>query len=461
MKIGIISINAHTKVLNFASPLHSYAFWSFLNEHGIESEIIDYKPVYYGKFDPRHPLFYYIDHPRADAKEQQRTLKKWKNLFWEREKRYDRFEEFINKYYVKTNICYTAKSMETKDPGYDCYICATDVIWKWNPNNGFDKGFLLACKCMEGKHKIAYAASRGATTFSPEQEQQFQSYINDIDFISVREKSLQEYCQKLTDKPVTHVLDPVFLKDRKFYEQLAIPPKERGYVLIYVVMEKAKSLVTTAVNFAKKHNLKVIELGEDLENRTIPKGTSHDVIYDIGIEEWLGYIQHADYIFTNSFHACCFSVIFQKEFWAGKRSGDKIDSILKLMDLENRRVGTDCEDGAFTYQPIPWERVYALYDQYRRDSEEFILHAIHACEQTPKPQMAGSHAATAGIRKTADSPSETTAAYEQSNTVSSKGGTAANASQANTAVSPNAAQTDGTKKKSTLWHKLKDMLQNP
>ena len=26
MKIGIISINAHTKVLNFASLLHSYAF---------------------------------------------------------------------------------------------------------------------------------------------------------------------------------------------------------------------------------------------------------------------------------------------------------------------------------------------------------------------------------------------------------------------------------------------------
>lgn len=444
MKIGIISINAHTKVLNFASPLHSYAFWSFLKEHGIESEIIDYKPVYYGKFDPRHPLFYYIDHPRADAKEQQRTLKKWKNLFWEREKRYDRFEEFINKYYVKTNTCYTAKSMETKDPGYDCYICATDVIWKWNPNNGFDKGFLLACKCMQGKHKIAYAASRGATTYSPEQAQQFQSYINDMDFISVREKSLQDYCKQLTDKPVTHVLDPVFLKDRKFYEQLATPPKEQGYVLIYVVMEKAKSLVTTAVNFAKKHNLKVIELGEDLENRTIPKGTSHDVIYDIGIEEWLGYIQHADYIFTNSFHACCFSIIFQKEFWAGKRSGDKIDSILQLMDLTNRRVGTDCEDGAFHYEPIDWDHVYALYKQYYHDSEEFILHAIHECEKNPKPQI------------TDNSDEAIVSAHTQEPSVDTNP-----SSQMQTSASTSASSIDSAKKKSNLWHKLKDILQNP
>jgi len=50
MNIGIISINAHTKVLNFASPLHSYAFQKFLEMHGYEDTvIIDYKPVYYGK----------------------------------------------------------------------------------------------------------------------------------------------------------------------------------------------------------------------------------------------------------------------------------------------------------------------------------------------------------------------------------------------------------------------------
>ena len=36
MKIGIISINAHTKVLNFASPLHSYAFQQFLKMHGYD-----------------------------------------------------------------------------------------------------------------------------------------------------------------------------------------------------------------------------------------------------------------------------------------------------------------------------------------------------------------------------------------------------------------------------------------
>lgn len=384
MKIGIISINAHTKVLNFASPLHTYAFWSFLKDNGIDSTIIDYKPVYYGKYDPRHPLFYYVDHPMSDAAKQKHALKKWKNLFYEREIRYDRFEDFINTYYVKTDTCYTAKSMETEDPGFDCYICATDVIWKWNPNNGFDKGFLLACKCMEGKHKIAYAASRGATTYTPEQGEEFQSYLDDIDHISVREKSLQEYCQTLTDKKVTHVLDPVFLQNRKFYEDLAIDPPSSGYVLLYTVMEKNKSLVTTAVNFALEHGLQIIELSEDLEDRKIPKGTTHEVIYDIGIEEWLGYMKNAAYIFTNSFHACCFSIIFQKEFLAGKRAGDKIDSVLSMMELSDRRIGSEYEDGKFDPAPIQWDKVNKLYEQYYQTSKDFILSAIHDCETNPK-----------------------------------------------------------------------------
>ena len=63
MKIGIISINAHTKTLNFACPLHTYAFQQFLLANGIESTIIDYMPVYYPKsYNPEYPLHWYLSH---------------------------------------------------------------------------------------------------------------------------------------------------------------------------------------------------------------------------------------------------------------------------------------------------------------------------------------------------------------------------------------------------------------
>lgn len=382
MKIGIISINAHTKVLNFASPLHSYAFQKFLKDHGIESTIIDYKPIYYRKFDARHPLHFYEAHPRRKPEVQERLIKKWTELFDEREYRFDRFEEFIQKYYHKTEKCYTARKLDKKDPGFDCYICVTDVIWKAS-KRGFDRGFFLACKQMEGKKKIAYAASRGPGEYTAEQAKEFFDYISDIDYISVREKSLQQYIQANSDLPVTHVLDPVFLQEKEFYHNLAIQPEKKGYVLIYVVMERAKDLIKTAVRFAELHNLEVIELGENLEDANIPAGTHHEVLYGLGVEEWLGYMQNASYIFTNSFHACCFSIILGKQFFVGNRAGDKIDSVLEMFQLSDRRIIGVAPKKAAQMPDIAFKQVEALRQEYVQFSKDFILNAIHDMEQKP------------------------------------------------------------------------------
>lgn len=381
MKIGIISINAHTKVLNPASPLHTYVFWNFLQDNGIDATIIDYKPCYYGEMDVRHPLFYYAEYPRKDYGKEKKLLKKWKTLFYEREKRYDRFEEFIQKYYVKTEKCYTAATIEKEDPGFDCYICVTDVIWKYNPNNGFDRGFFLAADTFSGKKKIAYAASRGAKGYTHDQGMTFFDYISDIDYISVREKSLKEYIELNSDIPVSHVIDPVFLKEKEFYYNLAIRPEKKGYVLVYIAMERSVDLVKNAVAFAQERGLEVIELSEDFDDANIPEGTHHEVIYDIGVEEWLGYMENAAYIFTNSFHACCFSIIFGRQFYVGKRAGDKIDSLLEMFNLSWRRIPEYDIEHVDSIGDIDYEPVNALKNEYIKSSSKFILDAIHDLEK--------------------------------------------------------------------------------
>ncbi len=381
MKIAIISINAHTKVLNFASPLHSVAFQQFLEQNGIESTIIDYKPNYYGKFNVKYPLDYYKEHPESDPVLQQKQLVKWEALYDARAKRFDRFEEFIEKYYKKTKKCYTAKILDVEDPGFDCYICVTDVIWKCNKNAGFDKGFFLACKQMEGKKKIAYAASRGANAYTFDQETEFFNYISDIDYISVREKSLQNYIAKYSKLPVTHVLDPVFLQNKAYYEEMAILPKEKNYILIYLAMEKADALVRTAVEYAKNHGYSVIELSEYPDHVNLADGVDYKLVYDIGVEEWLGYMLNAEYIFTNSFHACCFSIIFEKQMFVGARAGDKIDSVLELFGLTNRRVKGFNPQRVEALEDTDFGPVRQLLEKYVKSSSDFILNAIHELEE--------------------------------------------------------------------------------
>lgn len=347
MKIAIISINIHTLVLNFASPLHTVCFQKFLKEHGYEATVIDYKPCYYPKnIDIAHPFYRLVKKPPKSHQKLLRETYKWLGFFYEREVRYKKFQEFAEKYFIKTDRCWTWRDLDKEDPGFDCYLCVTDIIWKWNKSAGFDKGFFLASKSMEGKKKIAYSASRGASTYPKEQEDLFLKYISDFDAISVREKSLKDYIDNLSNLNVEQVLDPVFFQKADFYRNMMVEPKnapKEDYILIYIVMDPADEMVRKAIKFAEKHGLRVIELSEEYSHKTYPEGTEHEVIYDIGVEEWLWYMNNAKYIFTNSFHACVLSIILHKQFFAGQRVGDKINSVLEIFGLSDRR--TLIEDG--------------------------------------------------------------------------------------------------------------------
>lgn len=380
MKIGIISINAHTKVLNFASPLHSYAFQQFLKQEGIDSVIVDYKPCYYGNSNPRMPLIQYLKHPIKNKKEQIKKLIHHGILFFPTIKRFDKIQEFIDTYYIKTEKCYTEELLDKEAiPGVDCFCCVTDVIWKQNPNKGFDRGFFLACKSMKDFSKISYAASRGATTYDEEHEKEFLSYIKELDAVSVRERSLKEYIETISDIKPRLVADPVFLHEKEFYlKHMKKPKNKRGYVLLYIVMNRADSLVKAAAEYAKARDLDLIELSEYYIDKKVSGYSRHKVIYGIGIEEWLGYIEGAEYIFTQSFHACCFSIIFEKPFSAGKRGGDKVDLLLETFELTNRKTAKAEEDSKQEEViDINWENVRNIKQKMVSESKEFLLEAIN------------------------------------------------------------------------------------
>lgn len=405
MKIGIISINMYSKGLNFACPLHTYAFQQFLLKNGIESTVINYKPIYYKNFDLKHPYDFYSKRyaviesgiPKTPEEEKinqekleylREKCEAWKPLYKEREIRYEKFQNFIEKNYIKTKACYDSDLLEVMDPGFDCYICATDVIWKSEPGFGYDRGFFLGSSCMENKWKIAYAGScntrKGETE---EEERQFFKYMSDIDRISVREASLKEYIESKSDRQVTLVMDPVLLHEKEFYEKMTVKPQEEHYLLLYYVMEQAKDTLSQAVKYAKAHNLKIVELTE----RSEKEGRLQDYEdvetiyhYDIGVEEWLGYIQYADCVFTNSFHACCFCALFEKKFFAGKRFGDKIDSVLDKLGLSGRRI--DAQSDLINHEPpeIDYAEVREKLSVWREESSEFILGAIHEMEGKQK-----------------------------------------------------------------------------
>ncbi len=400
MKIAIISINMYSKGLNFACPLHTYAFQQFLLKNGIETTILSYKPIYFDGFDMRHPYDYYAERVRLqkervvtteeerkhrDAKIAEYTKKRnsWKPLYADRELRYEKFQAFIDTRYQKTEFCYNSDLLEAKDPGFDCYICATDVIWKNQPGFGYDRGFFLASTAMENKWKIAYAASRGGyLAKSREEDEQFFHYLEDFDYLSVREDSLKEYVESNTGRQVSWVLDPVLLHERDFYDNIAIKPEEEGYLLLYYVAEKAADTIQQAVNYANAHHLKIVEITDvAVKNGRLKKYDVDYVFrYAIGIEEWIGYFQNAKCVFTNSFHACCLCMLFEKDFYVGSRRSDKVAGIMNAFGLGYRIINMETDLISQTPQAIDWVPVREILDRRRRESSSFILSALRDLE---------------------------------------------------------------------------------
>ena len=159
---------------------------------------------------------------------------------------------------------------------------------------------------MEGKQKISYAVSRGVPkAYTQEQKDLFFHSIEDIDHISVREQSLKEFIEENSDKEASVVLDPVMLHSKEFWHRISVKPEERGYVLLYYVMEQAADTIERAV-------------------------------------------EYADCIFTNSFHGCCYSILFEKLFYVGSRDGDKVTNILEIFGLQQLRMSKKgCVGGPF------------------------------------------------------------------------------------------------------------------
>ena len=368
MKIAIVSINAHTRSLNLACPVHSWAFQQFLFQHGIDNQILNYQPNYTHavSFSSREPYPFFekltawyekeVEDIEAqegfDPVERKRIRKLWKLtrmqrdgyavMGEERAARFDKKEEFVHKYLQMTDRVYTTADLELEDPGFDCYICASDVIWKFNEFDGFDLGFFLGSKAMDYKHKIAYAASRGVPYEYPDDQREFfVHYLKDFDAIAAREQSVADDVKRLVGKDAPVVLAPVLLHDAKFYEKVLVKPKEENYVLLYSPEERTKNTTLAAQEYCKKHGKLLVEISSFPLVGWLLKGkyeVDHVFRYDVGPDEWIGYFKYADHVFTNSFHAVCFSILFKKQFTVGSRAGDKVSHLLEMFGLTHRQI---------------------------------------------------------------------------------------------------------------------------
>ena len=166
---------------------------------------------------------------------------------------------------------------------------------------------------------------------------------------------------------------------KDFYEDLAKQPDyvpEQDFVVIYLAMNQNNKLVKLASDYAEKHGLELIELSEYPDDANFPEGTHHKVIYDIGPDEWLWYLFHSKINFTNSFHACCLSMICHQDFISGFRGGDKVDNVLNMFDLGFRKIHSDNVADLEDVPDIDFDAVDRKLEAFAKEGADFVLNAL-------------------------------------------------------------------------------------
>lgn len=329
MKIGIITFqNAH----NWGAILQLYALKTYLQDQGHNVKVINYiNPAIAKKYTKERK----IDYKVTDIKSSIKVLFKVVNNIYSKKqylRKWQLFDDFIKKYILDNDIKKYNKD-DIEKLNLDYIICGSDQIWNPNLTDGLDETYFGAQK--EKIKNISYAASMGIKELPQEEEIKFKRYIKKLNSISVREQTLKDYIERITDKKVEKVLDPTLLLDKSKYEEIEGKIDNKNYLLIYT-LEKNKKLLKIAKFIAKQKGLKIIELSYEKDLRNL----GHKQVADIGPREFLGLIKNAKFVITNSFHGTVFSIILNKQFYTipVEKVNSRIEEILKITGLEQRQI---------------------------------------------------------------------------------------------------------------------------
>lgn len=256
------------------------------------------------------------------------------------DERDDRFFQFLQFPYSENTVVPPRKNKwELSDINLICgqFVLGSDQLWR----DFFVKetDYFTCLDWVESrKNKIAYGTSFGIDYLEGDaSEQEKIGYLlRRFQNISVREQSGVRLLKELYGIEAEHVLDPVFLCDKRYYEKMAERGRRR--------LPEGKYVGAYLLDITEEKETAVIEAAEYLAEGVYAAISPDPVgrlqfLSEPAIEEWLAMIEKCDFLITDSFHGMCFALIFQKQFsmvfekenWRGFT---RIQSMLHLLKLD-------------------------------------------------------------------------------------------------------------------------------
>ena len=278
--------------------------------------------------------------------------------------------------FYKNNINHADFSINLKNiptnrlSQFDLFSIGSDQVW--NPTYPETSEIKFLTFANENQ-KVSFAPSFGISELPDFTKEHYKKWLNAFPMISVREERGAQIIKELTGKDATVICDPTMTIRKKEWEAVEAKPSfdtSKPYALTYFLGNESNKYRKYINKVAKEKGLSVINLFDLRE-------PEH---YAAGPAEFIYLIHHSDAVFTDSFHAAVFSIIFKKDFVVfdriedGRSMGSRLKTLLSKFEFSDRMFSSICKDN---FTKVDFSNTDKILEQERNNALNFLRKNIN------------------------------------------------------------------------------------
>lgn len=252
---------------------------------------------------------------------------------------------------------------------FDAVLIGADVVWDYvQAHLGKDPVYFGAH--LNAAKKISFAASCGNVSSDQTPPPYVVDGLGSLSAISVRDVNTQQVVKKYARRDSVIICDPAFHLDSA---EWAVPPARKDrYILVYAMPQfVSDELISQAKDYARRNGLKTVAVCYR------QKWTDENHIC-IGPMEWLGYIQNAAAVVTNTFHGTVFSVKAGVPFVSSLNDAIRLKAatMIDKLGIQGRFLSSERTVGEILDEPWDVEQVHQCIELWRNEARDFLRQSL-------------------------------------------------------------------------------------
>lgn len=266
---------------------------------------------------------------------------------------------------------------------FNYFVVGSDQVWRNRYANIKQNMFDFVDN--DSAVRISYAASFGhdnINEYSDSLKKESKLLLDRFNAVSVREKTGVDICEKEWNINAKHVLDPTMLLDKKaYFSNLSGLKNKKNDSIFEYVLDSTDQTTDMIKKIAKIRSLKINKILPDTPKSRRDFIDNPDKYAMAPVENWLNSINNAEFVITDSFHGCVFSIIFNTPFVVlinESRGLARLKSLLETVGLEDRILSNANLEKLeeIADRPINWNDVNKIISKERSRSMKFLEESL-------------------------------------------------------------------------------------